>query len=283
MISLEEKPKIDCLQVIKKAQRKIARLDAEVILAWLLGIARAELYVYQQEINREILQRFDMFVRRRADGEPLQYIIGKTEFMGLEFIVTKEVFIPRPETELLVEKTIEIARTFTRPVILDIGTGCGNIAIALTKFIADCKIKSSEVSKEALCIANTNAQLNGVDKNIEFILSDLFENLPDIRYNIIVSNPPYVASSEIGRLAKEISFEPPIALDGGADGLDFYRRLLREARRFLSNRGFLILEVGFGQRNGVEMLLQKYNFHNILFYPDYNNIMRIAIAQWNPL
>ena len=266
--------------MIGSAAQMISKLDADILLAHLLGISRPELYIYDGGISTQILERFSDLAEERASGKPLQYIIGKTEFMGLEFIVTPDVFIPRPETELLVEKTIGLVRGVKRPLILDLGTGSGIIAIALTKFITDCKIMSSDISQQALFIARKNARLNLVDEKIEFIASDLFENLPKTKFDIIVSNPPYVASSDINGLQKEISFEPRIALDGGGDGLAIYRRLLKKAGQFLINGGLLILEVGFGQADEVEKLFRENAFKNIQFYLDYDSIKRIAVAQW---
>lgn len=271
---------ISCLQLIKEAQAEVTRLDAEIMLSYLLGVQRAGLYIYEGNISNEVLKKFRIFIEERTEGRPLQYIIGKTEFMGYEFAVTPDVLIPRPETELLVEKAIEAVKGIKAPAILDLGTGSGNIAIALTKFITDCKIIGSDISKQALFVAKRNARLNQADADIEFVLSDLFEDLSQTQYNLIISNPPYVASSHIRGLKKEISFEPRIALDGGQDGLDFYRRLIKDSGRFLTKQGLLMLEVGFSQSAEVKALLQRYGFINIRYILDYNHIKRIVIAQW---
>ncbi len=257
------------------------------MLSHLLGVSRAELYLDKYSINNDILEKFSAYAEERLRGRPIQYILGKTEFMGLEFLVTPDVFIPRPETELLVEKTIGLIKTVDRRPgtadqlrILDLGTGSGNIAIALTKFVSACKIIVSDISKEALCIAKKNARKNGVEERIEFVLSDLFADFAGAEFDIVVSNPPYVASADIDKLDKEISFEPRMALDGGADGFDFYRRIINETGRFLKRNGFLILELGFGQADEIEELLYKNNFENIIIYKDYNIINRVGIAQW---
>jgi len=280
MINATEAPGLNCLQLLKKAQEEVTRLDAEIILSHLLGIEKAELYIYDRNISGEVLTKFHSFIKERREGRPLQYIIGKTEFMGYEFAVTPDVLIPRPETELLVEKAIEVTKGIKSPIILDLGTGSGNIAIALTKFITDCKIIGSDISKQTLFVAKSNARLNQADRAIEFVLSDLFRDLPQLKYNLIISNPPYVVSSDICGLEKEISFEPRIALDGGQDGLDFYRRLIKDAGRFLVKQGSLMLEVGFNQADEVKALLQRYGYINIQYTLDYNHIKRIVIAQW---
>lgn len=220
------------------------------------------------------------------EGYPTQYIEGNIEFMGLEFTVNEDVFIPRPETELLVEKTIETIKTtqelnkLNELKILDLCTGSGNIAISLTKFLDNCRIIASDISYQVLCVAKENAKLNLVDKNIDFILSDLFEDLPKTKFDIIVSNPPYIVSSDIAGLQKEISFEPPIALDGGPDGFDFHRKIIKGAAGFLTKGGSLVLEIGFNQAEDIKRLYLENDFINIKFINDYNNIRRIAIAQW---
>jgi release factor glutamine methyltransferase len=296
MMGLVDKPRIGCLALLKEADERIDRLDAEIILAHLLGISRPELYIYEKGIDGSILNRFRGFIEQRAAGRPVQYIIGNAEFMGLKFIVTPDVFIPRPETELLVEAAIGLIETVnclpaylglhwqaSKPHtvhLLDLGTGSGNIAISLTKAITDCKIIASDVSKEALIIAKENAVLNGEDGKIEFVLSDLFENLGDFKFDTIVSNPPYVASRHFGGLSKEVSLEPRLALHGGPNGLDFYRRIIKEAGRFLRDDGSLIFEVGFGQAGYVRSLLEDCHFNNIRIIYDYNHIPRVMSAKW---
>jgi release factor glutamine methyltransferase len=296
--------------MINLAETKIDRLDTEIMLAELLGISRAELYLYDNKIGQDLIDKFQSFVERRAGGEPLQYILGKAEFMGLEFEVTPDVLIPRPETELLVEEAIKTLRStlyaIRSPCILDLGTGSGNIAISLTKFITDCKIIASDISEKALAVARRNAQQllpltltlspegrgnkilpplpkgerEGVRGNIRFILSDLFNGLNGYKFDIIISNPPYVAGPEFAGLEREIGFEPALALDGGEDGLDFYRRIIKEASPFLSDGGGLFLEIGLGQADYVQSLFEKYNYKNIRFIEDYSDIKRIAAGTW---
>lgn len=216
---------------------------------------------------------------------PIQYIMGKTEFCGLEFIVNEDVFIPRPETEVLVQTALDLSyelRVMSYELrILDLCTGSGNIAIALTKNIRNCKIVASDISEEALAVAKKNAAFNGVLKRIEFINSDLFSKLEG-KFDIVVSNPPYVARYEFETLDKEVLTEPRIAIDGGPDGLDFYGRIAQDAPRFLKNGGYLIMEIGFGQAHPIKEIIEKTGALDIVETKiDQNGIDRVMVARLN--
>ena len=295
MIELIDRQEINCLALLREAEKKVSRLDAEILLSDVLGVNRSGLYVYEREITEGQQRPYRFYVERRSKGVPLQYILGKTEFMGLEFEVNSSVLIPRPETELLVEEAVRILRDGVvgayshtplpikprnKPLILDLGTGCGNIAIALTKSLADCKIIGSDISGNALLTARRNARLNEVSQSIEFVISDLFNGFSSEKFDIIVSNPPYVASPELESLQEELQFEPRIALDGGLDGLDFYRRIIKKAGSFLNKNGILMFELGFGQHEYVSRLLIDNDFSGITFASDHNNIKRTVIAKW---
>jgi release factor glutamine methyltransferase len=230
-------------------------------------------------------------LKRRFSGEPIQYILGKTEFMGLEFKVTSDVFIPRPETEILVETVIKYAYRLS-PIayrILDLGTGSGCIAVSLAKLLSDIKISATDISQKAIEIAKYNAVLNNVVNKIEFLKNDLITNyqlpLPCrqagiTNYDVIVSNPPYIPSAEIDNLQPEVRYEPRIALDGGKDGLGFYRRIICQAPDYLKEDGFLILEIGFHQAQSVKNIFQKYdNFEIIEIVKDYCGIERVIVAR----
>lgn len=215
---------------------------------------------------------------------PLQYIIGKTEFFGLDFAVNEDVFIPRPETEVLVKVVLDITYNLKLKTynlrILDLCTGSGNIAISLTKNITDCKIVASDISDKALEVAKRNASLNGVSERIEFLESDLFENIKD-RFGIIVCNPPYVARYEFKTLEKEVLKEPRIAIDGGEDGMDFYRRIVSQAPAFLKNGGYLVMEIGFGQLNFIRKIIEDTKVFKISeVKKDQNGIDRVIVAKW---
>jgi len=215
---------------------------------------------------------------------PIQYIIGNTKFCGLDFIVNEDVFIPRPETEVLVESAIKLIRGSGVKGqglrMLDLCTGPGNIAISLTKNISDCKIFASDISDKALDVARRNAIRHGVSDRIEFIKSDLFDKLEG-KFDIIISNPPYIARHEFKELQKEVLKEPAIALDGGEDGLDFYRAIISSAPGYLRPGGYLLFEIGFGQSARLcEIIGQTNGLRLSDVRPDQNNIDRVIIAKW---
>lgn len=218
---------------------------------------------------------------------PIQYIMGKTEFCGLDFVVNENVLIPRPETELLVETGFELlqARSSTLTTnderrILDLCTGSGCVAIALTKGILNCKMVASDISEEALGVAELNAEKHGLRDRIEFVKSDLFSDLNG-SFDVILSNPPYIAGVEFSDLPEEVLREPKIALYGGEDGLDFYRFIFSEAGKFLKHGGYIALEVGFGQAGSIKNMIETsggYEFTGTI--KDFNDIDRIITARW---
>jgi len=275
--------------------------EAELLFTEIFNTTRAGLYLDKDlRLDKDKAYFISTVLRRRIQGEPLQYILGKCEFMGLEFKVTPDVMIPRPETEILVEKGIDLVRSLGLGVrskelgvgswelgvrsweILDIGTGSGCIGISLAKFLQNCKVTAVDISENALIVAKENAKLNNVE--INFLHSDLFNacELESNRYDLIVSNPPYIPSSEIDSLEIQLQYEPRIALDGGMDGLDFYRRIICQAQAHLKADGFLILEIGFGQAIKIKNILEKTrNFAIIDIVKDYNSIDRVVVAKFN--
>lgn len=260
--------------------------EGELLFTELLNCPLHQLYLNK---GRILTQKETPFVadalKRRFRGEPIQYILGKTEFMGLEFIVTPEVFIPRPETEILVEAAIDIVKLLNCHIVklLDTGTGSGNIAISLAKFLPDTRLTATEISEKALEIAKKNASLNNVEKRISFICCNLFTyNLSPKTYDLIVCNPPYIPAAEIKNLQPELGYEPRIALDGGEDGLDFYRRIINQAFVYLKRGGFLILEMGYNQCSAIKELFNSTGKFNILeVLKDYNNFDRVIVTQKN--
>lgn len=223
-------------------------------------------------------------LKRRLKGEPLQYILGDAEFMGLRFKVDSRVLIPRPETEILVEKAIELVASRKLQVasvnILEIGTGSGCIAVSLAKFLPGAKITATDISEEALELARNNAVINGV--KIDFFRADLFsvDDQRPVAYDLIISNPPYIAQAQIAKLQPEIQYEPRVALNGGRDGLDFYRRLSMESPRYLKPKGLLVIEIGFGQADEVrEIFRESAKLVEKEAARDYNNIERILVLE----
>lgn len=219
-----------------------------------------------------------------APYTPIQYIIGKSEFCGLEFIVNEDVLIPRPETELVVETAINLVHGLRSSVygltILDLCTGSGCIAIALTNSIRDCRIVASDISENALKVAEKNARLNGALDRVDFIKSDLFKEIKG-EFDIITANPPYIAKGEFCELQEEVLREPRIALDGGSDGLDFYRRIIPAAAGYLKPGGYLIMEIGFGQKSGIlDIVKINSGLESVEIKKDHNGIDRVIVAQW---
>ncbi len=275
--------------ILKDHQIENPRLNAELLLAHSLNLSREELYVHLRrnltEMEKEALERL---IQRRISGEPLQYILGHQEFWSIDFKVDPRVLIPRPETELLVEQSLSILseKTFEQnPCVLEIGTGSGAIAIALAKEVGHIFFVATDVSRDALLLAKENAQTAGVQHQIEFVNGDLFGPLRPSRdkkpFDLILSNPPYIVRNKISTLAKEVKdHEPTIALNGGEDGLAFYRRIIAEAPGYLKAGGWLLLEVALGQGSDVSDLMEEDgSFFKPECIPDLSGIGRVVKAR----
>lgn len=261
--------------------------EAEILISELSGLDRASLYLNKDMLLGKTNSRFLAYaLKRRIRGEPLPYILEKTEFMGFEFKVNSDVLIPRQETELLVEAAADIVgrlESGTRSKkILDLGTGSGCIAVALAKLLKDVFIYATDISKNALKIAAYNARMNLVSDKIEFLESDLFSNdrIKKAGFDMIVTNPPYVARRDLIDLPQEVRHEPLAALDGSEDGLFFYRRIIKEAGAYLKEGGILIMEMGFNQCPNIQSLIAHSQCLEVLkIIKDYGNIDRVIIAQ----
>lgn len=224
------------------------RLDAEVLLSHILGKDRMYLYVnFDQPLEPTELAAFREAVKKRAQRVPVAYITGRREFFGLSFAVTPAVLIPRPDTEVLVEAAQGRLQGRTSPLVLDIGTGSGAIIISLLHKLPEARGTAVDISNEALTVARANAGRLGVGDRLELMRGDLFAPVADRVFDAIVSNPPYIADADLAHLEPELRCEPQAALAGGADGLDFYRRLVGGAAALLAPGGFLAVEVGAGQ------------------------------------
>lgn len=256
------------------------RLTIELILAHVLQKKRLELYLeFERVLNEPTLAILRELVRRRAAGEPLQYVLGRAEFYGLEFAVDKRVLIPRPETELLVAEVVAACRGREALAILDVGTGSGCIAVALARNLPQVTLTATDRSSRALELARANALRHGVADRIRFIESDLFAALGGGSFDWIVSNPPYIAAAEAGSLPREVrKHEPPEALFGGADGLDVIRRLIVGAPPFLKPGGRLALEIGAGQSEAVQKLFAQARYQVEKVARDLQNHERLIIA-----
>lgn len=231
---------------------------ARAILQHTLKKSKEYTIIYDKnEVTKVQRDEYVRNIKRLISGEPLQYITGVQEFMKINFIVTKDVLIPQPDTEILVEEVIKIANKIENPLILDLCTGSGAIAVSIAKNIPNAKIVASDISKKALEIARHNAKLNGVIENIDFLESNLFDKIKNIKFDIIVSNPPYIETNVIPTLPKDVRQEPTIALDGGKDGLDFYRKIYDKGHEYLNKEGYLCVEIGYNQRESVKKIIEK--------------------------
>lgn len=255
-----------------------ARQDSELLLRAALGCEKTWLITHlDQDFALDVQERFDAMLVRRLAGEPIQYITGETEFYGLPFRVTSDVLIPRRETEHVVEKVIECAAGFRGPRIVDVGTGSGAIAVAVAHQAPQAAIKATDISEAALAVARANAERNRVADRIRFLHGDLLAPVAGERFDIVVSNPPYVPECDRGSLSIEVrDHEPAQALFAGEDGLAIYRRLIPAAFAALVPGGFIVLETGYGQEASVRALVEEAGFEDIGFATDLQGIARVA-------
>ena len=262
---------------LREAGQEEPKALAKRILAFLLKKDVSYLAIHPEEIvETKIETDFNEAIQKKQAGIPLQYITNMQEFMGTNFYVDENVLIPRPDTEVLVEEVIKLAKEKENIAILDMCTGSGAIAIALAEYLTNAKITASDKSKKALVVAQKNAK--NTKASIQFIESDLFCNIKD-KFDIIVSNPPYIESDVIKCLDKEVQKEPMMALDGGKDGLDFYRKIAKQARAYLNEDGYLALEIGYNQKEKVKELLKKEGYREIYSKKDFGDNDRIVIGK----
>lgn len=261
-----------------------ARLDAEVLLGHALTLTREEIMLAGDlRLLPEQVRRYNECLLRRLRREPIAYILGRQEFWSLDFEVAPDVLIPRPESERLVEIALDLARKYKSVRILDIGTGSGAIAVSLAKELPASMIWATDVSGAALKIAGGNTRRSGVADRIHFLHGDLFAPVDEAagRFDLIVSNPPYIRSAEIDALQPEVSrWEPRGALDGGVDGLDFYRRIASQAFPYLAPHGAVALEIGADMGKEVANIFAEVaNYANVTVYRDYADRDRVIVAQ----
>jgi release factor glutamine methyltransferase len=265
---------------LKQNNIENSTLKAKILLANILNVKKEYLLIHsEEEIKQEDKIKYENCIKELIKGKPLQYITNKQEFMGLDFYVDENVLIPQPDTEILVEKAIEISKTTQKNKILDMCTGSGCIAISLAKKINNAQITAVDISNSALNVANKNAINNNVENKIKFINSDMFNNIEE-KFDIIVSNPPYIETETINKLGIEVQNEPHLALDGGIDGLKFYKTIANNAFKYLNENGYLLLEIGYNQQNSVTQLLQDIGkYKNIETVKDLGGNYRIVIAR----
>ena len=243
---------------LKTNDVKEPNLKARLLMQYILNRPREYILVHDDK-QLTLRQNVDYFklIKKLIEGVPLQHITHQQEFMKLMFYVDENVLIPRPDTEVLVEEVIKLAKSMNAKKILDLCTGSGAIAVSLAKYIEGSQITATDISRKALSIAKLNATNNDVEDRITFVSSDLFQNISEEKYDIIVSNPPYIKRKVIKTLDEEVKREPIIALDGGNDGLDFYKKIIRNAYQYLKYKGYLCLEIGYDQKDEVIDLINK--------------------------
>ena len=263
-----------------KAGLDTPRLDAEVLLCHVLHKERIHLYVhFDQPLSKEELAQFKAYIKERVQHKPVAYIVGYKDFMGLEFKVTADTLIPRPDTEILVEAVISRLKTGDDTgIIADIGTGTGAICLSLLNYLTSLRAVTVDISTKALAVAKENAQRLGLADRIEFYQGDLLEPIKDGQFTAIVSNPPYIPEGDIAALAADVKdYEPISALVAGPDGLDCYRRLVAEAGALLRAGGFLAMEIGINQREPLEKLAQGMGWGKVEVIKDLAGIDRVLI------
>lgn len=255
------------------------RADANLLLRHTLGISSAELYAHpERTLLPSEAEQFQAHIEARLQGKPVQYITGRQEFFRLDFQVTPDVLIPRPETEHLVEAAISRLKNHPSPQIADVGTGSGAIAVAVAHALPRATIVALDMSPEALSVATKNARQHGVAERIRFLQSDLLAAVQERSFDAILSNPPYVSLEERASLPREVrEYEPAAALFAGPTGLEFYQRLIPSAWLLLKGDGWLMLEIGHGQQSSIQAMLD--GWEAVEFVADLQGIPRVAIAR----
>ena len=265
--------------MLKSNNVESPKLKARLLLQYVLDKPRQYIIVYDnKEIDKQQQWQYFVNIEKLTKGIPLQHITHRQEFMKMDFFVDENVLIPRPDTEILVEEVIKIAQKYNSPRILDLCTGSGAIAISLKKFVPNADITAVDISEKALEIAQKNAEK--LEAKINFVKSNLFDKLDNKKFDIIVSNPPYIRKDEIKKLSEEVQKEPKIALDGGEDGLDFYRIIAEQSINYLKTGSFLCFEIGYNQKNDVIKIIEdEQNYKNTYCKKDLYGNDRIIITQ----
>ncbi|MBM0045842.1 peptide chain release factor N(5)-glutamine methyltransferase [Anaerococcus sp. mt242] len=261
-----------------KIREILDKKNDELIIALSYLIDKSKSFIYLNpdlELNNEVSNKIVEIENKINDGEPLQYALGRWEFYGLDLIVDNRALIPRFETEILVDYILK--SDIKKETILDIGTGSGAISLSLAKNLENSDIIGVDIENNALSLANENKEKLNL-KNVKFLKSDLFSNI-NTKFDLIVSNPPYISEADYKCLDKQLFFEPKSALVGGEDGLDFYKQIIKEAPKYLNEDGHIVFEIGYDQKVAINDLLIKSDFKNIENIKDFNGFDRIIIAK----
>jgi release factor glutamine methyltransferase len=271
----------DGAATLKAAGVDEARNQVSLLLMHVLDRDRTFLLAHPEEdLSPKQFEQYRSLVARRAEGCPLQYLTGRQEFFQLDFEVTPDVLIPRPETELIVEAGIELLKDQAAPFFADLGTGSGAIVISLLQELPQARAIAVDVSPSALAVAKRNAERHAVIDRLQLVESDLFSAIdPGASFDLIVSNPPYVTANDLGSLQREVQYEPQAALDGGPDGLVVIRRLLKDASDFLPAHGYLVFEIGFDQHEAVRAMTDHAVWELIELRKDLQGIPRTVVLQ----
>ncbi|PYK31542.1 MAG: peptide chain release factor N(5)-glutamine methyltransferase [Verrucomicrobia bacterium] len=264
----------------QKHQIENPRLNAEHLIAHALGLTRMNLYLeFERKLSEQELAPLRERVKRRAQGEPLQHLLGTVEFCGQTFLCDKRALVPRPETEELVELLISESGDRKPERIIDVGTGSGIIALSLATKFPEAKILATDISDDALGLAKENAARLGLSERVQFRNGDLLENFPE-RFDLIVANLPYVSMQDRQSLAREVRHDPEVALFAGQKGDELVRKLIEQAPSHLNPGGMLALEIGINQSEGLTELLRQKNYHDIRAKKDYSGIARFLLASY---
>lgn len=256
------------------------RMEAELLLCHVLDTNRALLLAHDTDsIGADKAEAYRTLVARRKAGEPFQYLLGSANFMGLDFIVTPDVLIPRFDTERLVEKALELLQPIAQPIVLDICTGSGAIAVAISHYKPDAAVYAGDISEAALKVAEQNNQC--LNTHVSFRQGNLLEPFDDLNgtVHLLISNPPYITTQEMQELPIDVQQEPHLALWGGEDGLDFYRILSAKAPLLLRAGGWLMFEIGWKQGAAVSSLMQQQGFQNVAVLQDWQGNDRVVVGQ----
>ena len=266
---------------LKNADIETPKLKARLLMQFTLNKQRQ--YIIVNDLNELTVNEENQYfsaIKKMRQGVPLEHITHQREFMKLNFFVNENVLIPRQDTEILVEEIMNIAKKTNAKTILDLCTGSGAIAVSLAKYLPNTEITAVDISQEALKVAKKNAISNEVENQITFISSDLFTNLENQKFDIIVSNPPYIKEAVMKELDKEVKMEPELALNGGKDGLYFYRKIVSNAYQYLKYKGYLCLEIGFDQKiDVIELIENEEKFENTYSKKDLYNNDRIIVTR----
>lgn len=276
----------EAASVLRAADVPNPRLDAEVLLAFVMNFSRTDIYINNGDIvSKQKLGQYSTLVGRRAQGEPVAHLTGEKEFMSLGFQVNRDVLIPRPETEIIVEEALAI-----KPLrVIDVGTGSGAIAVSLAYYLPDCSVTATEISAGALAVARQNAEQHGVSDRITFLQCNLVDsmNTPDFYqyFDMVTANLPYIPSREMYNLPVDVrQYEPSQALDGGGDGLFFYRELGPKALRLMKSGGTALFEIGYDQAGGISSYLTGLGYDKVEIIKDLAGLDRVVKARksWPP-